>query len=190
MLSSITPLGQRGRSGSWARTVTGFWVGAIGAASLLFGTLGLVGDATGVSNLPSVALVGVLVAGGLLDGFRIRPVGPHRQVNEDWLLRYRDWVTGIGFGAQLGVGFATIIPSYATWTLYAGALLVGVPGALLVGVCFGAGRSILLLRTRRVTEPRHLALLMHQVSRFEQPAQRAVFASYAAIVALVVVNVA
>lgn len=37
----------------------------------------------------------------------LRLPGPARQVDEDWLARYRGWVYGAGFGTQLGLGVVT-----------------------------------------------------------------------------------
>jgi hypothetical protein len=110
MLSSITPLGQRGRGMSWSRTVISFWVGALLAGAVVFGLLGVFGEMLGVGRLNPWYTVVVLSIAGVLDLRGLKPPGLHRQVDEDWLGRYRDWVVGLGFGAQLGAGFATIIP--------------------------------------------------------------------------------
>lgn len=182
MLSSITPLGQRGRGGSWLRTVIAFWAGAIVAGGVVFGLLGLAGAAVGIGGLnPWYSLVILLVA-AFLDWRGVRPPGLHRQVDEDWLARYRDWVVGFGFGSQLGAGFATIIPSFGTWALYLIALGAGVPAAAAIGAGFGVGRSLLLLSTRRVRSPSALASTMRSFSSAEGRARWAAILGYGAVI--------
>lgn len=189
MLSSITPLGQRGRGMSWSRTVVAFWVGALLAGAVVFGTLGWIGESAGVDGLNPWYTVVVLVAAGLLDFAGVKPPGLHRQVDEDWLGRYRDWVVGLGFGAQLGAGFATIIPSFGTWALFLIALGAGFPFAILIGIAFGAGRSLLLFSTRRVRSTSSLADRMRRFNSAEEMARRLAVAGYAAVLVLVVLNV-
>lgn len=164
MLSSITPLGQRGHRASWKRTVVGFWVGALLAGTATFGLAGAVGELVGLTGMPTLVSVAVLGLGAVLDGLRIDPPGPDRQVDENWLGRYRDWVTGIGFGAQLGSGLVTIVTVYAIWALLLVAALVGLPAALLLGLTFAVGRSLPLLATSRVNEPAALAGLMSKLA--------------------------
>ena len=63
---------------------------------------------------PNVWLVtGLAIAAGILDLSRLTPWTPRRQVNEDWIGRYRGWVYGAGFGAQLGLGFAVFVMTCA-----------------------------------------------------------------------------
>ena len=87
MLSSITPLGQRGRRASWKRTVVGFWGGALLAGTVTFGLAGAVGELAGLAGMPTMVSVAVLGLGALLDSLRLDPPGPHRQVDENWLGR-------------------------------------------------------------------------------------------------------
>ena len=164
MLSSITPLGQRSRGFSWRRTVVAFWVGALLASVGLFSLLGWLG---GLASLNLSVWIGVALVGAaaILDLLGVKAPGPQRQVDEDWLNRYRDWVTGFGFGAQLGLGFMTIVPTWGTWAVMAGALVVGLPEAAMVGLAFGLGRSVLLIATQKVRSPGDLVALM---SRFNE----------------------
>ena len=112
MLSSITPLGLRGRGMSWTRAVVAFSLAAVLTAIGLFGLLGWLGDGLAIADSNSLVVVGIIGTALVLDLAGIRPPGPQRQVNEDWLGRYRDWVIGAGFGAQLGLGFVTIVPTF------------------------------------------------------------------------------
>lgn len=186
MLSSITPLGRRGRRSSWRRTVIGFWAGALFAGAVTFGLVGAIGEVTGLIGLPIAVPVGVLGTGLLLDFIGATPPGPRRQVNEDWLGRYRDWVTGAGFGAQLGSGVSTIVTTYAIWALLVVAALVGLPEAIVLGAGFATGRSLPLLATRRVSRPGELAGLMSRLAGLEGTAKPLLLAGYAlALVAMV-----
>jgi len=189
MLSSITPLGQRGRGMSWARTVTGFWVGAMLAGAVVFGIAGGLGMVLQLERLdPWLSLVSIAAA-AVLDMTGVKPPGPRRQVNEDWLGRYRDWVIGFGFGAQLGVGFVTIIPSWGTWAVLVIAVSSGLPLAALLGAAFGLGRSLLLLSARRVGSPTALAAMMQKFNGAEPSARWIALAGYGVVLLTVGVYV-
>src|SRR5271169_2927279 len=141
MLTSITPLGERSRGFSW--TLTAF---AFGLAALLAGLLaGAVAGGAG-SLLPGggwrtvVVLCALVVAVGFdATPLRRRLPSTRRQVNEDWLGRYRGWVYGAAFGAQLGVGVATIVTSAAIYAAAVGAFLSGgIAAGAIAGAAFGA----------------------------------------------------
>ena len=85
-----------------------------------------------------------LAADRRLAGFQL-PLHP-RQVNELWLTRYRRWLYAVGFGAQIGSGFATYIMTAATYLMVVLAALTGSPALALAtgdGVRAGprAGRA-------------------------------------------------
>src|ERR1019366_9178078 len=118
MLASITPFGERSRGFSCHVTATAFAVGAIGTGGLAGAALGTIGSLLrGGSASRGLALSVVLVAIARFGATPLRGPLPssRRQVNEGWLARYRGWVYGIGFGAQLGVGVATIVTSAAIY---------------------------------------------------------------------------
>jgi hypothetical protein len=156
MLTSITPLGERGRGNRWAVTTTAYALGcALGGA-----TTGLVLGAVGAAlpRLPVLVLAGVVcllaAAADLLPG-RL-PVG-RRQVDDQWLGRYRGWVYGLGFGYQLGLGVVTIVTSASTFAVLLLALLTQSAAAgALVGAVFGAARAVPALLVRRVQTWDHL----------------------------------
>jgi hypothetical protein len=90
----------------------------------------------------------LLLAGLALDlrlGGRRLPTW-RRQVDEAWVGRYRGWVVGMGFGAQLGFGVVTIVTSSTTYAVVVLAFLSGTPwaGALLGGL-FGLVRALPLV---------------------------------------------
>src|SRR5438046_31484 len=104
MLGSITPLGERGRNSRWAVTVTAYVVGSTAAGLALGSVLGAVGRLTSLPATGRPWALGILVTLGV--AFDVEIGGAHlptvrRQVNEDWLARYRGWVYGGAFGVQL-----------------------------------------------------------------------------------------
>jgi hypothetical protein len=175
MLSSITPLGERGRQRRWGLTVTAYTVSSTLAAAALGGLLGAL-----PSPSPSTALAAVAVGcavGALLD---LRPAWLptiHRQVDEDWLHRYRGWVYGVGFGAQLGLGVVTIVTTAAVYcVLLAAALLDPWPAGALVGATFGFTRAVPALLVGQVRTTEHLVSVFRRVESWAGPARRATVA--------------
>ena len=88
-------------------------IGAVGGGALAGALLGGVGQlllgAAGTLTAMSLALAAGI---GLMLDVRLGGVGlpsMRRQVNEEWLNRYRGWVYGLGFGAQVGTGVLTIV---------------------------------------------------------------------------------
>lgn len=174
MLSSITPLGERGRGNRWGTTVAWFVAGSTLGGSVLGAALGLVGEglervvpARGrlvVIAVLAVAAVAVDAARrpGLLPGWR-------RQVDERWMDEYRAWVYGLGWGAQLGAGVLTIVSSASTYLVAALAALLGsFPAALALAATFGLTRGLTLLTARRLTTPAAL----HRFHTSLQPHRR------------------
>src|SRR5690349_16162079 len=120
MLSSITPLGERGRGSHWGVTVAFFIAASTAAGAGLGWLLGALGSVA-VAGIPGDARIAILAgatAVGLLfdlgvGGMRLPTV--RRQVNENWLGAFRGWVYGAGFGLQLGLGAATIVTTSAVY---------------------------------------------------------------------------
>jgi hypothetical protein len=160
MLSSIHPLGERGRHNLWWLTVGAFTLGAVLAGTAVGAGLGLVGRVA----LGSVAEADLLVAtaafalmAGILDIVRAVPPGPERQVNETWIGAYRGWVYGGGFGLQLGAGFLTYIVTWGVFVVFLSQFLTASPtGGAVVGGVFGLGRSFTLLIAVFVDRPSRL----------------------------------
>ena len=180
MLASITPLGERSRRQQWGVTVAALAVGgaaggaAVGAAAA---TLGRVARLTAGERLLGFAAVTVLVTAIELTG-RIR-LSPHRrQVNEDWLRRYRGWVYGVGFGAQLGSGLATTVTTSAVYAMLAACLLApSIASGCLVGLAFGSARGLAPLLTARVRTPRRLAVFHQRLAALDHPTRIATLAA-------------
>jgi sulfite exporter TauE/SafE len=178
MLTSITPLGERGRHSHWSVTVTAFVVAAL-IASAAFGALaGAVGrlvlpGSTG-THLRLGVLAAALLIAAALDAAREPTPGPRRQVNELWLDSYRGWVYGAGFGAQLGIGVTTVVYSAATYVAVVAAFLSrdAAAGAAIVG-CFGLVRGLTPLAAARVTNTGALVAFHRRFDRARIVARRA-----------------
>lgn len=191
MLSSISPLGERARSSRWWLTTTAYVVG-----SLLGGTVLGVGAAMLGSLVPgswrgsgwALGLVAGLLGVGLVLDLRVGGLSLpswRRQVDEQWLTRYRGWVYGVGFGAQLGFGLVTIITSATTYAVVLLSALSGNTGAgLALGATFGLVRALPSLLMARVTDRDRLHRVFRRIESWAHPAEllsRATLASGAAV---------
>jgi len=159
MLSTITPVGERGRGQRFGSTAGWFVAGAVlGGACLGAVMAGLAAAVARWAPRPDVmallALGAAVVAAASdlgLGGFGL-PVH-HRQVNERWLDGYRSWVYGAGFGFQIGTGLLTYITTAALYlTVVLGALSARPLAALLVGTLFGLVRGLAVFAGRRVVD--------------------------------------
>ena len=192
MLASIHPLGERARDRRWSVTVVAYLLASTAAAAVLGGVLGGVGDLLpldpGSTAFSLVALAAMALAFDLrVGGLRLPTV--HRQVDKDWLGRYRGWVVGAGFGAQLGLGVVTIVSTAAVYLTLALALLTGSATAgVAVGATFGIVRSMVILVVARVQRPDQLRRALRRVQAWRPLSERAGIAVQA--VALVVGAVA
>jgi MFS family permease len=156
MLASINPLGERARGNRWGWTVGGYTVAAVAAAAALGGALGALGGlvAHGATwRLPAIGAIAL--AAGIADlAAPGRLLSPRRQVDEGWLSRYRGWVYGVGFGAQLGVGVVTVVTSATVYAWLAATALSGTPVAgALIGAAFGLARAMPFAAVARVRRP-------------------------------------
>lgn len=185
MLSSITPLGERGRNNRWWLTATAFVAGSF-AGGLLTGVVAAA--LGGLINLtPSIALAvasgAALVALVLelrLGGLQLPTT--RRQVNENWLQRYRGWVYGLGFGFQLGTGFLTIMTTAAVPLTFVVAGLTGsVVGGGAVGGVFGLARGLMVLPARRIRNAEGLVDLHRRIAATAGTAARATTGVLAAV---------
>ena len=149
MLTSISPLGERARASRWWLTTLAYVFAsvlgglALGLLSALLG--GLVPTSWRSSAVAYLLVASALVVALLLDvGVAGRRLPTwRRQVDQAWLGRYRGWVVGAGFGAQLGFGLVTIITSATTYAVVLLCLLSGDPAVgLLVGGTFGLVRAL------------------------------------------------
>jgi hypothetical protein len=186
MLSSITPIGERGRGNRFGRTAAWFIVGSVlGGLTLgtAAGALAMAWTALGVSS-GAVLFLGAVGAAlavlGDLGLLRFQIPLLRRQVNERWLDQFRGVVYGIGFGWQIGVGVATYIMTTGVLLLIGLAVL---DGHLLVAVAFGATfgtvRGVAVLAGARATTPERLRHLHRQMDRAGAPVRRATIVALA-----------
>jgi hypothetical protein len=145
MLASISPLVERTPGRLWWRTVASYLIGSVVGGAALGAGLGTIGrlHRLGGSLLVVTAVVAFFAAVADLAG---RVPSQRRQVDENWLTTYRDWVIGGGFGVQLGFGAATIVTSASTYLTWWFELACGstVWGAV-IGASFGLARALPLL---------------------------------------------
>lgn len=181
MLSSISPLGQRADGLSWWRAATAHLLGSAcagaAAGAALGGLAALTGPVTGSTRALLVAgLAVVALTCAALDSTGRVP-GIRRQVDEGWLVTYRDWVYGLGYGLQLGLGVVTIVSSASVYLTAVLAAATGSPlwGAV-VGAGFGAARASMLWLVRGVRTPADLHRRMAAVDRMSGSARRAAIA--------------
>jgi hypothetical protein len=167
-------------------TVAAFLLGATGAGALAGAAAGALGALLGADSLGAGArllMLGAAVLAAIAIDARGRPVpGPRRQVDERWLDRYRGWVYGLGYGAQLGLGVTTIVTSAATYVALLAAFLSAgaLRGALVMG-CYGAVRGLTPLTAARIRSPQQLIALHGWLERRRQPVALGAVAVLAAI---------
>jgi hypothetical protein len=123
--------------------------------------------------------VGLAVVAAAVDGgvFGFRPPFFRRQVNEDWLPRYRGWLYGVGFGWQVGVGVATYIMTAAVFLTVAVGVLTASPAAAFgIGVLFGLVRGLTVFLTAKVDTPAQLVSFHRRFDAWGEPIRRSVIA--------------
>ena len=184
MLTSISPLGERARGNRWSLTVLWLGLGAAGGGAALGAALGALGQAS-VSVAGSdirLVLLAVACAAAAVWDLSGRRLPGRRQVNEDWLVAYRSWVYGAGFGLQLGAAVVTVVNTALVPLFMLAALLAGdATAGLVIGTAFGATRGASLALGRRVQTPDDLR---HLHRRLDQHADRIRRASAAVAAAL------
>jgi hypothetical protein len=149
MLSSITPLGERGRGNRWALTASAYVAASAAGGAVLGAVLALLGVLFRIAGHPSAMLLWSAVAAVCLLAAtaelrpRMRFPTTRRQVNEEWLGRYRGWVYGLGFGFQLGMGVVTIVTSVTVFAMAGLALVAGLSGSFVGGVVIGTAFGLM-----------------------------------------------
>lgn len=172
MLTSITPLGERGRANRYAVTATAYLLGSVvGGAAIgaVFGSVGALALHSVSGHVLLGVLAGVAVAAAFADLAGRRPPSWHRQVNENWMQAYRGTVYGAGYGLQLGVGVVTIVTTASVYAAAASWLLVVHPlGGAVLGAVFGLARGVPLFATSGATTPPRLQAVHRQLMAFSR----------------------
>ena len=181
MLTSINPFGERVKGNRFGLTagahILGSLVGGL-ALALAVGTIGRLAFGslsvgTRAAILGVAAMVGVALDLWFGRSGRRFP-SSRRQVDEAWLDEFRGVVYGFGYGVQLGVGVATIIPSAIIWVaIIAMAVQTTMAATLAVGAVFGIVRGLDLLRVVHVVDVAKLRAIMRSHAELE-PGVRAV----------------
>jgi hypothetical protein len=161
MLASINPLGERSRNRSWGATFTWYVAGSVAggvAMGAAFGLLGVGLDALlpGDDTLTALLVLGcaLLALAYDLHLFGLQLPTIVRQVDENWLPRYRAWVYAGGFGLQLGLGVVTVVTTSAVYLTWIFAALAGsVWGGIVIGATFGLVRALPMLLVARADTP-------------------------------------
>src|SRR4051812_5910091 len=139
MLSQLNPVGEASRGNRYGVTAAWYVVGAVAGGATLGAAMWVL--ATVVAAIDLSATTALAAAGGaaaacaLVDSGILGFAPPFflRQVNEDWLGRYRSWLYGSGFGWQVGAGVTTYIMTAAVFlTIALGALTAGPAAAFAV----------------------------------------------------------
>ena len=179
--------------------VTFFWyvAGSVAGGGGLGALLGAIGsyayDPLGLSGPVAVVVLAVVMAAGVALDLGALGAGlptVRRQVNEDWLHRYRGWVYGLGFGLQLGVGFSTVVGISAVYGAFAAAFLSGsAPAGLLIGAAFGLVRAGTILTVVTVRRADQLVMVDARLRRWDRPARGLAIALEAALLAVAAVAV-
>ena len=179
MLASINPLGERARNTRWGRTVSWYLAGSLAGGVAVGAAAGGLGAALRLVAAPSALVVGRAALGAAAVGLALDlhlgglPVPTvRRQVNEDWLARYRGWVYGSGFGFQLGLGVVTIVTTSTVYLALALAVLAGsVPAGILIGATFGLVRAAPILAMARADNPARVRAVLRRAHDTARPAK-------------------
>jgi sulfite exporter TauE/SafE len=156
MLSSISPLVERAPGTRWWRLAGSYLIGSVLGGAALGAALGWVGGLLRLHHSWLALIIVTAVAAVLATAIDTvgRVPSQRRQVDENWLTTYRDWVIGTGFGVQLGFGAVTIVTSASTYLTWWFELASGSAAAgALIGGCFGLARALPLLGMSGIHDP-------------------------------------
>ena len=174
MLSSIHPFGERARQQRYTLTVAAYVLGTVAGGLVLGGALAIVAIPIPSTPISSMLAVVVLLGYAIWDLTGRRVPSLERQVDETWLSRYRGWVYGVGYGFQLGIGFATFVKSALTYGFALAAVLSGSPSvALGSGFLFGLTRGLSILSTSKISSPTELRSFFDALTRSSTVVKRA-----------------
>ena len=173
MLTSITPLGERGRGNRFWLTRSWLVVGHVAGGLLLGAGLATVSAVVGAVGLRPddatalviIAVAAVVAVAGDLAGITVPGA---RQVDERWLTAYRGWVYGLGFGVQLGFGLVTVVNTLLLGVVLLSGAVLAPSSALLLGGLYGLTRGVGASLNGRVRTVRDLRRLHEHLDRSER----------------------
>jgi MFS family permease len=191
MLSQITPLGERSRGHAFGFTASWFVGGALVGGAMLGGVVaGLAAvasaaDLTATAALGATAVLALVAAASDAHTFGVGPPFLRRQVNEEWLVKYRSWLYGFGFGWQIGTGVTTYIMTTAVLLTVAIAVLTASPvTAFVICMVFATTRGLAVLLAARITSPAALASFHRRFDALGPSVRRAVIVVQVAVAAV------
>jgi hypothetical protein len=181
MLSQLNPVGEASRGNRYGVSASWYVVGAVAGGATLGAAIAVLAAlcaAIGPSATTALALGAAAATAGALVDTGVLGISPPfflRQVNEDWLGRYRGWIYGAGFGWQVGAGVATYIMTAAVFvTVALGALSGGPLAAFGVGVLFGFARGLAVFLTARLRTMAALHTFHRRFDALAEPVRRGV----------------
>jgi len=193
MLSTITPLAEKGRRHRYAATASWFFTGNLSGGACLGAACAALAAAYGAIGVPHLVTAAVAATAALVCAASESTVTGlglpvhRRQVNERWLDSYRPWVYGFGFGWQTGFGLATYIATSAVYLMILLGVLSASPlSAFVAGVLFGLVRGLSVLLGRSVRSPEALRGLHRQLSRIDPVSRQVAAWSQLAVFVLLV----
>jgi hypothetical protein len=131
--------------------VAALLVGSAAATGALLGfAAGVAWALSGLGQVPR-GLVGGLVAGALVLDLvarrtgRLGPPSVGRQVPREWSRLFAPPTVAVLYGARLGVGPATILPTWLWWVLLLLGASAGVWTSVAGGAVFGATRTLVMV---------------------------------------------
>jgi hypothetical protein len=195
MLSTITPFGERSRGHRYTTTAAWYVAGAtVGGATLGAFAAGLAAmvAVSGIADHPGWIAAAVALAAATTAAIDAGVFGDlipiwRRQVDDRWLVRYRNWVYGSGFGWQIGVGVATYIMTAAVFLVVVLAAVTGDPvAAFAICVLFGFARGLTVLLPARAESPARLRTLHRRFDRAGPGVRVAVIAVQAGVALAVI----
>lgn len=177
MLSTITPLGERGRTTSYASSAAWFIVGASAGGASLGIIVSLLSQLVWMARLPDTGALATISVFGLVTAasdlrIRGRALPFHRrQVNELWLDRFRPWVYASSFGWQIGFGLATYVTTAAIYLMIVVGIVAASPvAAFASAVVFGLVRGLAVLLGHNVTTTARLVSFHARLDALDRPA--------------------
>jgi hypothetical protein len=188
MLSQITPLAEAGRQQKFARTAGWFIAGAVLGGAMLGCVIAGGAHAIGAADLGPSAPLAIVVALSLVAAavdahvFGFGPPFLTRQVDEEWLSKYRAWVYAGGFGWQIGTGVTTYVMTAAVpLMIVVGALSGSAGAAIAIGTGFGLARGLAVLLGARLHTPASLIEFHRRFDAWGEPVRQSVIGAQLAV---------
>ncbi len=140
--------------------VAALLIGSAAATGALVGfAIGIAWMITGLGPLPRPLAAGLVLAALLLDlvarrSGRARPPSVGRQVPREWSRLFSPPTVAVLYGGRLGIGPATILPTWLWWALLVLAASAGVGASAAAGATFGAVRTLVMVGLAEWVRPR------------------------------------